>query len=396
MLDESSTHSAAEEKPVFTAFVKTLLQEQKGGEPCSEELFRRTWLMLRRGLIRELQRRGLWQASPNLLGIAGEYWTEQTLSGPTTSDLEEDPLDELVGVAYEFVFVDRLTALCDQLEIKPSIDGLVFLNLRHILYERQRRFDPLGYRIFKVLHQAILGAVEEGAWNVVSGNPKIRNDTVLSVAGGLGGPADADRVADLTGAWAESLMPELVTAQGKAQRRLVMRIREAIAELPRHGVECFRCGDLIRGLRDRSRQLWISVFDAYRGPTAFTEDPRTPEGRTALVLPNLGFQDRDSFEALLDCVGWKIDLGKHRADGDLPRLWRLLTTFAQDDDAGKAPSQRQLARLLEIPRDRLPDLLCQLRTMIEDCRRHFRNVAVASSMETPQRGRPLPIRKERP
>ncbi|MEM7350117.1 MAG: hypothetical protein AAF657_04870 [Acidobacteriota bacterium] len=372
------------------------MREKEGGEPCGEKLFQQAWLVLRRALIRELRRRGLWQTPAAFLGITGDRWTERSIAGPTASLFEDDPLDELVAAAYEFVFVDRLSAICDQLEIKPSIDGLVFLNLRHFLCERQRRYDPLGYRIFKVLRQAITRAVEDGEWAVVAGDPKVHNETVLGVEGGSEEPDDGTRVAKLAGTWAESLMPALVTAQGKAQRRLVLQVREAIVALPEHGIECFRCGDLIRGLRHRSRQLWTSIFDVHRGPTAFAADSGTLDGRVTLVLPDLGFQDRNSFEALLNCVSWKIAHAGHGSDEDLPRLWHLLSTFAQDEDAGKVPSRRQLARLLEIPRDRLPGLLRLLGNLIEDCHRHVRNAAVSSSVHALSRQRQQPTRKDRP
>ena len=92
---------------------------------------------------------------------------------------DEETLDELTTDAYVFNFVHRLRSLRAQLLVKPNIEGLVLLNLKNFLYERQRRHDPLGCRLFKTLRSALRALVDDGQLEVSRGAPEIRNDTVL-------------------------------------------------------------------------------------------------------------------------------------------------------------------------------------------------------------------------
>src|SRR5436309_14649242 len=127
---------------VFTDYVRSL---EPGGEPDPQRLatVRET---LRGALRGELRRRGLWNAPPDYLGVYGsEGW--------------EDALEELLAECYAFVFVDRLRALQAQLRVKPNVDGLVFLNVRHFLHERQKEHDPVGSQVFEVLQSAVRCAV---------------------------------------------------------------------------------------------------------------------------------------------------------------------------------------------------------------------------------------------
>jgi len=72
------------------------------------------------------------------------------------------PLEELLADCYAFIFVDRLRTLQVQLAIKPNIDGLIFLNIRNFLYERQKDHDPLGYHVFTVVVAAVKKCLANG------------------------------------------------------------------------------------------------------------------------------------------------------------------------------------------------------------------------------------------
>jgi hypothetical protein len=105
---------------------------------------------------------------PSYFGTAGTTW------------LDADGLDELVQASYRFIFLERLVGIRIQLLKRTDVDGLVVLNLRHLLSRLQRQADPIGARVFRMLRSAVLAAVDAWALHVLDGDPDVRNDTVLA------------------------------------------------------------------------------------------------------------------------------------------------------------------------------------------------------------------------
>lgn len=161
--------------------------------------------------------RGLWGSPPSFLGVYGwQSWS--------AADSTDEPLSELLSECYVFIFVHRLQSLKAHLEVKPNIDGLVFLNLRNFLYDRQRQHDPLGLRVFEILQSAVRQAVRAGELYVLAGDSKIRNDSLLGFTPDTE-PVETATAAlgRLVGIWNDDLLPALVTARGKAVEEVVAR-----------------------------------------------------------------------------------------------------------------------------------------------------------------------------
>ena len=240
-----TAHSSAQRWPrrtsmpsVFTAFVRCL----QGAATPDADLFHDAWHGLRAELVNELKRRGLWQSPPSYLGICGwERWDSEA-PGSGAAHRQAGALGELVADCYAFIFVDRLQSLKRHLEDKPDIDGLILLNIRHFLHERQKEHDPLGFRIFELLQAAVEDAISSGALFILAGDKKGRNDTLLSVdpeAELPPTPLDLEPVATL---WNDRLMPALITARSRQHATVVQRLRDCILELPQHGAR-------VRGVR---------------------------------------------------------------------------------------------------------------------------------------------------
>lgn len=353
----ATAHAAAQRWPrrsgqpsIFTAFVRGL-----GAETPDADLFHDAWHGLRALLAKELKRRGLWQSSPSYLGICGgERW-----------DAEETPgaLGELVADAYTFVFVDRLQSLKRQLEDKPDIDGLVLLNVRHFLHERQREHDPFGFRIFELLHAAVGEAVAAGELHLLAGSRKVRNDTLLGFDPAAEPPA-ADLPADLSAivaGWNDRLMPDLVTARTRQQAAVLQQLRALVLELPRHGIEVFRFKDLLDPLKIDARARWATLLEEVSG--AFDPAPDAAP----------------SFESLTRHVAASIArIEEPRTRSQLSTLWSYLRRRHGGEDAAgpvpgatseptletSSPSYRQLGRRLNLPRERLPALFSLLRQLV--------------------------------
>jgi hypothetical protein len=348
-------HSAAQRWPrrtsapsVFTAFVRGL----QGARTPDADLFHDTWHGLRAALAQEMKRRGLWESPPHYLGVCGwERWdSEAPGSGPARA---QSALGELVADCYAFIFVDRLQSLKRHLEEKPEIDGLVLLNVRHFLHERQKLHDPLGFRVFELVQAAVEEAVASGDLHVLAGDRKIRNDTLLGFYPGaepLATPADWERIAL---GWNDELMPDLVTAQTRRLAAVVRRMRELLLELPQRGVEAFRLKDLLDPLKRDARGRWAALApaaDTLQAPApAGSEPPRSLGDLECRVSASIERLETDS-----------------RTRTQLRMLWHHLWRQhgEEDREAGRLPSHRQLGQRLSIPRERLPVLFDLLRQIV--------------------------------
>jgi len=351
--------STIAEARVFTDFVRSL-EARPDPEPRA---LARARDALRAALRGELRRRGLWTAPPDYAGIYGcVSWDEG--------------LDELLSECYAFIFVDRLRSLQAQLRVKPNIDGLIFLNVKHFLHERQKEHDPLGSQVFQVVQSALRGAVAAGELHVLAGDPRIRNETVLGVSPDADPAAAAGRdLRSLVRRWNDGLLPDLVTLRGRREAEVVERLRACLADLPAEGCEVFRCKDLVDPLKADVRARWMALLDQATGESAVERGDDESSRIVRLVRPDTGFEERQLFRRLVACVLAAVERLEESAKTRdyLSTLWQFLRVQAQGGPAGAADtegnlSQRRLGELLGIPRERIRDLYKILGRLVEKCR----------------------------
>jgi hypothetical protein len=338
-------HSAAQRWPrrtampsVFTAFVRGL----QGARTPDADLFHDVWHGLRAVLAGEMKKRGLWQSPPSYLGVCGwESWDSEAPQG-SASRRSQSALAELVADCYAFIFVDRLQSLKRQLEEKPDVEGLVLLNVRHFLHERQREHDPLGFRIFEMLQAAVEEAVASEALHVLGGDRKIRNDTRLGFDPAAEVPPAPQDLEAVAMRWNDELMPGLVTANTRQQSAVVQQLRDRLLELPRLGIEAFRFKDLLDPLKRDARGRWAALLDEEEAGSAV--------------------ESRHGFEHLTRSVSASIESleADSRTRSQLTALWHYLRRQHEE----RLPSYRQLGQLLKIPRERLPVLFTLLRQLV--------------------------------
>lgn len=351
----------------FTTYVRRL---DSSGTPPSQEALSALLDDLRKALIYEMKRRGLWSLPPIYLGIPGGLnWTEE-------------PLEELLLDCYTFIFVLRLEGLRKQLLVRSDLDGLIFLNIRHFLFESQRCHDPIGYRVYQVAHDAIERLCEDGTLHVLGGDPRLRNDTVLGFAPWLD-PVLAQGL-DLSfqvAVWNDDLLPDLVCAHHKA--KTIGKLAEHIASLPTAGIEVFLFQELLEPMKKDVRDRWHALQSPTKEEVGVEQDSGEPCLK-ALVPSSSEAEEREGFAALSACVEER--LARHHAARRktldyLERLWVFLRGWAASDSlanedvpdihAGteeRLPSDNRLEKMLKIPRARFPDLKTTLGEMINACR----------------------------
>jgi len=354
---------------VFTSFVGSL----QGERTPDADLFHDAWHALRAALVSEMKKRGLWQSPPCYLGVYGrESWDSRELEGSGATPAQ-GALGELVADCYAFIFVDRLQSLKRHLQEKPDIDGLVLLNIRHFLLERQRAHDPLGFRVFELLQAAVEEAISSGSLHLLAGDKKIRNDTLLGFAPDAELPATPLDLEPIVRRWNDELMPGLITARTRQQAAVVRQLRNDLLELPRHGIEAFRFKDLLEPLKRDVRGRWAAVLgEGEEGAVAPSSDPVQVLGP---ALPEGTVESRQSFEHLTRRISASIERleADSRTRSQLRTLWDYL--WRQHGEEGEShsepdlrttrpPSHRQLGQRLNIPRERLPLLFSLLRQLV--------------------------------
>jgi hypothetical protein len=355
---------------VFSDYLRSL---EPGREPEAAHL-RAVFAALERELRREMRQRGIWNLPPARLGVVGyRSWREP------------GALAELAADAYRDVLLGRLRSLTAQLEVKSQIEGLVRRNLKSFLRDLQREGDPLGYRAWEAAQNAAERAVERGALSIAAAGPPVSSRTVLAFGHGggrLGPPAERRRrLAERAARWNADLLPDLVTAGGRALDVVIDRLADRLPELAADGVAAFRLRELVAALRDDLRPRWAAWL--WRpGDVAEAGDVGTPgEGGgppvpvLRLTAPEADAEEaaaaRQAFRRLRRCVeaGLVETVDDERTAGEAAAVWRALVAAAVEDD--KMPSRRQLAQALGIPRDRMPGLFRAIGELMMRCRREL-------------------------
>jgi len=363
---------------VFTDHVRLLAARDV---PLDRERLESLWKALRATLRGELKRRGLWEAPPTYLGIYG--WETWELSGGGRGGA----LEELLAECYAYIFVLRFRSLEAQLKLKPNIDGLVILNIRHFLHERQKEHDPLGSQVFEVLQSAVRMALEEGDLFVLEGDGRVRNETVLSFsANSEGRLAPREGLAALVSRWNDDLLPDLVTLRGRRHEEVVRRLYARLPDLRREGFDSFRFKDLIDPMKADVRARWAALFDLTQGEVASQPGEGEPGERVRLVPPDTQTEERQVFRKLVDCVLTSLErlevgektrrhlttlwqfvrLQASQGEDEAPPSWRLDPALQIEVEEDR-PSLRKLAEQLRIPRERLPNLYQTLGELLERC-----------------------------
>lgn len=365
---------------IFTEYLRTL---EPGGDPPDPETFAETWKALRSVLTSEMKKRSVWSASPSYLGIYGRpHWTHRRIgSTQTPGPHRDDALEELLAGCYSFIFIRRLRSLKAQLEVRPNVDGLIFLNVRNFLHDTQKRHDPLGFRLFGVFQSATLERIENRRLFVLDGDPRIRNETILGAAPDTD-PAAAETtdLASPARLLCDELLPDLVTARGRGYPRMLERLGQRLEDLAAER-RAFRFKNLIDPIKVDVRSRWGALWAQSQGERAPGYDEGDGSFQTLVrqVEPDTRLEEHERFEKVAECIDDRLEElgGDPLGQEYLERLWLFLRAWAAESEDGgpidaarftDLPSRRKLSELLEIPRDRLPGLYERLGELFEACR----------------------------
>lgn len=321
---------------------------------------------LKTGLAAELKRRRLWSVSPRIFGIIGvDSWSRD----------DDAALRELAQECLIFV-LHRLPTLRGHARSKGNIEGLLLRLIRNFLSDRQRHFDPLGYRLYSFLSSVVEKALMLGLLHADAPAEPLDHHSRLVPAAGPGRiPAEVlernhNRVLE---AWADTHLPEFLPAimeLGPSKREpYVERLAARLPELAEQGVLDFSLGNLNAAWRQRARLYWARLSDEIAVSTGFervgASIERIPVDEQ---LPGSAFEAGRAFQDLKQCVERMIEGDRDPEETRLQMLEIWLSLVASSTLDLKPPSDRALERLIEIPRRRIASLKERLRSFVHDCR----------------------------
>ncbi len=352
----------------FTDYVRVLVPS---GPSPPQDVVDAMWSTLRRALESEIRHRSLWHAPPRRLGIygPGHWW-------------EGDALDDLTADCHKFAFLDRLESLRAQLRVKSNVEGLIYRNIQLFLYETQKQHDPLGFKIFTLLHGAVRRAIEAGIVRRVEGDCRIRNNTILAFGPEEHSePASEIALREVACRWSDDLLPDLVLVERKKEMEQMMdRLATHLAQLASHGIGTFHFGRLVNVFKTAVRERWQAILQQAERDTVLEDDDDDVETTRIVIAvdPDLGVEAHDALTKFFDCVDEMLDRletsGKKQKTRKayLERLWTYIKTQVTEDEWGdEPPAYRKISRVLGIPRERVGTLFKELAQLAEPCRPHL-------------------------
>ncbi len=369
--------------PSMSRFFSDFIYSLANREEIPADRFDAVWQALRRLLRRELRRRGMADQPPSYLGVYGyETWFSVNGSSNTLADRRTDALEELVADSFTYIFCHRLRSLSAQLRVKESIEGLIHLNVRHFIHDRQRVHDPIGLRTYEMARSAVENLVNAEQLRIIDAGSKLRSGTLLAFFEIESETPLSNDLGARVRSWNDHLMPDLLTVRGAARKALISDLQAKILGLREDGIRSFRFGELLDPLRYDVRARWAALYQGDAEGIATAEPDDSFHTMTRHVVPPNDFEEREHFDRLVTCVERRLERSAQRPESrrHLLTLWRFLRVEAlgdtveihqsMDHDKVSAPrSTRQLAEQLRIPRGRLPSLLATLGRYLERCRR---------------------------
>ncbi len=343
------------ENLAFTYYVRSLDGEEEPDRASIEAV----WTKTSRLLESKLKARSLWSVPPEFLGVIGcpSWWTPGAL-------------DELAHDAFIYVFVERLPKLIFLLEVLEDIDGLAGTYLDQFVYDRQKKKDPLGSHVYGLLRQVIDQMIDAEQLFVLTGDPRLRNETLLAISPEISPEAETTDLRLELSSWSDELLPSLLA---KRRAEIVGILTDLLTGLTER-VPAFRFGNLIGPLKSSLRQSLDQLWQQDSGEALVLQREGEECQLVRLVRQRADFIERDFFEKLVIAVDQALQRRIDQARGRrarkecryLYRLWRYLKLHAAEASDDRLPSAHWLERHLSIPRKRIPELLELLGQVLTD------------------------------
>ncbi len=330
---------------IFTEHVRTF---GPNSDPTSQVL-----PALKKLLRYHMKRKNLLNSPPRFLGYLPE----------TAEAWSDDNFEDIVADCYIFAIVKRIESLRHQLQIKSNIDGLISRNVDNFLLERQQKYDPIGYAVYRNVRDASQNAEANGELRIENpNNGKFSNRSILRLGGSSSNtPAKRDQIRtqlNMVTGWSDN-----VESLTKAIQRGRQWVRDFLQQCLKAGISVLRCGDLIEVLAQRVRSDW-STRHASHSSESVASELANPENDS--IQPDQRIEDSDHREWLKRVIPKRIanlDVQARVRD----RLMAVFKALVERIDRGEdCPKLTELSDQMKIPRSTLWGDLQTLRKIIAE------------------------------
>lgn len=349
----------------FTEYIHALTS---GNGSPSQHLFNAMWKKLLRVMRSQLTRRSLSGLPPSCLGVYGaRSWSEKCA------------LEDLAADCHQFVFLDRLEGMCAHLRVKQNVEGIVYRNIHYFFYEKQRRYDPLGFSVYVLLQRSVHLLLSDGSIHVCNEDRRIDSGSLLTFdTQTCAKPASADTISSKISYWREALLTDVALACGKNRHEVKKRLAQRILSLGEEGVNSFWFRDLYSVVSTESRSQLRAIWLKEQGSITFDVDGE--EGsKIAFVNPDTSVEDREwahkFIRSMSDLIDGLPEGSRRQAKTKvyLQKLWEFIkSAYLSEGGDCQNFSNRSLARQLSIPRERIAFLKEELQVFADQCRMKLR------------------------
>ena len=316
---------------------------------------------LKRLLRYHMKRRNLLSAPPEFLGYPEvANWSKK------------NAFDDILVDCYKFAILDRLTALQEQLKIKPNVDGLISRNVSNFLLERQRKHDPIGYAVFANVKEAVNELESQLSPTQPALSVKNRDGGKLTSRSILRWGGDqSDQLAtsqqireqlERVSGWTDAVRWLIeISEAGRAW------VRDFLGRLPAAGINAVLVGDLVDVLASRVRLDWRSLHATPAQELAMERFDETEKDfvlTVRIVLPDDSVESRQRWEQLKRIIPQRI-ASLNRQARVRERLAKVFDALVRVIDSGaEPPTQAELGEQTGIARATLSDDMRLLREII--------------------------------
>lgn len=224
-------------------------------------------------LIRErIWKSHMWNQPPEFFGYPEYHTWSEAFSG-------DDPSPGPAGDFFLEEIVPEQNFLDQTIRAGNTVEALLRQKVRFFLTDRQKKFDPIGYRAFKNFVAVIEGMVSEGVASVSNRvRGKIRNPSIVRLTSSgpapCAGEQELGHVIDGDPDW-QPVLIRLAKLGTGAQRLLRARLDRFLSQ----GVGAFSVGEFGFLLKARAR----AANKAWNRPTENSGNPpNQDESRTNL------------------------------------------------------------------------------------------------------------------
>jgi len=324
------------------------------------EIGSKTFLaLLAQALCYKMREKNLSKVPPSFLGY---------------SNWQED-FEDLLSDCYEFAVLKRLNTLKAQSEKGKNIDGSIYLNIDHFLFELQNRYDPIGYKVGTTAQRAVQKAVDNDLFQADKFNKKgkIHNPTRLTTGTDqqlCDQECLKNRLLNLP-AW-ENLRSKL-RDEDASMNKIVTEdhFYQIIVALAETGLS-FKFKDLAAVLKDEIRP-WQDILDIQK-KTGNKTKPHQPTKLEQIVekFDNI-FEilkptatGREQWRTLIDKIKTDIDSISSRQNR-IRGVHGVFDVLVDSIEAeGPIPKQHELEASLELKTQTLSDYIKVLHDLFEE------------------------------